>query len=129
MAGSGLRRELDSGYDEALARVVAALQSEGFGVMTEIDVRGALKRKLDVEFRPYRILGACNPSLAHRALEAGLDLGVFLPCNVVVYQADDGTSVVLAVDPVQTLAGPGRDDLRPLAEEVRGRLERVIARV
>ena len=114
-------------YDEAVARTRDELAKEGFGVLTEIDVRATLRKKLDVEFRPYIILGACNPPLAHKALSAERDIGLLLPCNVIVYESDQpGTSVVAAMDPVEALALTGNDDVRPLAEEVRGRLERVL---
>jgi uncharacterized protein (DUF302 family) len=114
-------------YDEAVARTRDELSKEGFGVLTEIDVRATLKKKLDVEFRPYIILGACNPPLAHKALTAERDIGLLLPCNVIVYEGDEaGTSVVAAMDPVEALALTGNADVRPLAEDVRGRLERVL---
>jgi uncharacterized protein (DUF302 family) len=117
-------------YEEAVARTREALQGEGFGVLTEIDVAATLKKKLDVDFRPYVILGACNPPLAHRALTAERDIGLLLPCNVVVY-ADDvpGRSVVAAMDPVEALSLSGNEGIRPLATEVRQRLERVLAAV
>ena len=114
-------------YDEAVARTRDELSKEGFGVLTEIDVRATLKKKLDVEFRPYIILGACNPPLAHKALTAERDIGLLLPCNVIVYEGDEaGTSVVAAMDPVEALELTGNADVRPLAEDVRGRLERVL---
>jgi uncharacterized protein (DUF302 family) len=122
----GIHKQLDATFDEALTRVAAALKVEGFGVLTEIDVRETLKNKLGVDFRPYKILGACNPSLAHEALSKQLDIGVLLPCNVVVYERDDGKAAVTAVDPMQTV---GRDhpELRHFAEVVRDKLERVLA--
>ncbi len=114
-------------YDAAVARIRETLGAEGFGVLTEIDVRATLKKKLDVDFRPYIILGACNPPIAHRALTAERDVGLLLPCNVVVYQGDvPGTSVVAAIDPVEQLAVTGRDDIRPLADEVKARLQRAL---
>lgn len=112
----------------ARARVAEALKAEGFGVLTEIDVRATLRRKLDVEHRPYIILGACNPPLAHRALTAERDIGLLLPCNVIVYAGDaPGTSVVAALDPVAMLGLTGRSDIAPLAEEVRQKLHRALA--
>lgn len=117
-------------FDQALARTREALASEGFGVLTEIDVATTLRKKLDVEFRPYIILGACNPALAHRALKAELDIGLLLPCNVVVYATDDpARTAVAALDPVVALSLSGNAAVRPIAEEVRGRLQRVVASV
>jgi uncharacterized protein (DUF302 family) len=122
----GIARTLDVPFEEALARVPPALGAEGFGVLTEIDVQATFKKKLDVDFRKYRILGACNPSFAHEALGHTLDVGMLLPCNVVVYETDEGT-VVSAVDPMQTMAAQGGDPaLRTIAEQVRARLQRVI---
>jgi uncharacterized protein (DUF302 family) len=124
----GLKRALTIGYDEALLKVVDALKTEGFGVLTEIDVRDTLHNKLGVEFRRYKILGACNPPLAHRALQVELDVGLMLPCNVIVYEDDAGHAVVTAIDPTQTIAAehPG---LLPIAQEVRGKLARVLERL
>jgi uncharacterized protein (DUF302 family) len=122
----GIRRTLDLGFDETLARVPEALKAEGFGVLTEIDVQATLKKKLGVDFRRYRILGACNPPFAHRALQHSLDIGMLLPCNVVVYETDEGKTVVSAVDPMQTMAAQGELAIRPLAEEVRLKLQRVV---
>lgn len=117
-------------YEAAVESTRAALAAEGFGILTEIDVRDTMKKKLDVDFRPYVILGACNPPLAHKALTAEIDIGVLLPCNVVVYAADEpGQSVVTAMDPVQALALTGNDAIGPLAAEVRTRLERVLTAV
>jgi uncharacterized protein (DUF302 family) len=124
----GFGKTLDLPYEQAVERTRAALAAQGFGVLTEIDVRETLKKKLDVEFRPYVILGACNPPLAHRALSAELDIGLLLPCNVIVYQGDDSNaSVVEVMDPVAALALTGRSDIAELATEVRGRLEKVLA--
>lgn len=115
-------------YETALERTRASLADEGFAVLTEIDVRATLRKKLDVDFRPYIILGACNPALAYRALSAERDIGLLLPCNVIVYAADEaGHSVVAAMDPVEALSLAGNDDVRPIANEVRTRLERVLA--
>jgi uncharacterized protein (DUF302 family) len=117
-------------YERAVTRVREELAKEGFGVLTEIDVAATLKKKLDVTFPPYVILGACNPPLAHRALTAEKDLGLLLPCNVVVYAGDrPGETIVAAMDPVAALELTGNPDVRPIAEEVRGRLERVLAAV
>lgn len=123
----GMRKTLAIGYDAALAKLPEALKSEGFGVLTEIDMRETLRAKLGVEFRRYKIFGACNPPLAHRALEIDLAVGVMLPCNVIVYEEDDH-AVVTAVDPMQTVAAHD-DRLRVVADEVRSRLARVIDRL
>lgn len=117
-------------YDEAVIRTREALAREGFGVLTEIDVRATMKKKLDIDFRPYVILGACNPPLAYKALSAERDIGLLLPCNVVVYAGDaEGTSVVTAMDPVEALQLTGRADIHDMAVEVRQRLERALADV
>lgn len=114
-------------YDAAVAATRDALAAEGFGVLTEIDVRATFKKKLDVDFRPYVILGACNPSLAHRALSEETAIGLLLPCNVVVYAGDDpGTSVVAVLDPEVQLGVTGRDDLKPIAAEVKAKLTRAL---
>lgn len=128
MSGIGMKRVTRWSFDQALERVPELLKAEGFGILTQIDVQGTLKQKVGVDFRRYRILGACNPSLAHRALSQVLEIGVLLPCNVVVYEGDDGMAVVHAVDPMQTLAA-ARPELAPVAGEVRERLSRVLERI
>ena len=126
----GMKKSVPFSIDEADARVRAALKEEGFGVLTEIDVRATLKKKLDVDFRPYRILGACNPQLAHQALTAEIDIGLLLPCNVVVYAGESAEeSVISVLDPEVQLAASGRTDIEPLAKEVRARMLRVLAAV
>ena len=129
MTTFGIRKPLRATYEEALSRVPEALKSEGFGVLTDIDMQSTLKQKLGVEFRRYRILGACNPPFAHEALEEDLVAGLLLPCNVVVYEGDDRRAVVMAVDPVQTVAPTGNPKLGSLAEQVRERLARAISRL
>lgn len=124
----GIRRELAIDFDQALARLPDALRSEGFGVLTEIDVSATLQAKLGVEFRRYRILGACNPALAHRALGVALEIGVMLPCNVIVYERDGGGATVVAIDPTQTIAAQ-HPELAPIAQEVGDRLGRALARL
>jgi len=114
-------------YDEVLAKLPAALATEGFGVLTEIDMHKTLRAKLGIAFRRYMILGACNPPLAHRALEVTPDAGLMLPCNVIVYE-HGGSTMVKAVDPMTTIAGHD-PKLRPIAEEVRAKLARVIERI
>jgi len=114
-------------YDRAVERAREELAKEGFGVLTEIDVKATLKKKLDVEFRPYIILGACNPPLAHQALSAEPDIGLLLPCNVIVYATDDpGRSLVAVIDPVTQLEITGNKQIGPVAEQVRGKMERVL---
>jgi uncharacterized protein (DUF302 family) len=126
IAEYALRTELALPYAEAVERVVAALKEEGFGVLTEIDVKATLKKKLDAEFREYVILGACNPPLAHKALSTELEIGLLLPCNAIVYAKDGGGSVVSIVDPISMLGVVESAELAPVAEEARARLQRVI---
>jgi uncharacterized protein (DUF302 family) len=119
----GIQREVAVPFEDAVAATREALAAKGFGVLTEIDVRATLKKKLDVDFPPYVILGACNPPLAHQALQAERAIGLLLPCNVVVHAADaPGRSVVAVLDPVAQFVITGRDDMRPLAEKVRALL-------
>jgi uncharacterized protein (DUF302 family) len=126
----GMRTTMELPFELALDRTRKALAREGFGILSEIDMATALKRKLDITFRPYVILGACNPQLTHRALTLEHELGLLLPCNVVVYADDEqGSSVVAALDPVETLSLSESEELRPLAEEIRTRLERVLKEV
>ena len=125
----GLRTTVALPYDDAVTAVRDALGREGFGVLTEIDVRATLKKKLDVDFQPYVILGACNPPLAHRALSAEPDIGMLLPCNVVVYAPPGEATVVAALDPVEQLKLSGNAAVEPVAQEVRARLERVVEAV
>ena len=123
----GFKKTLAMSPDEAEARLREALSGERFGVLTEIDVQQTLKTKLDVDMPPYRILGACAPPLAHQALTSERDIGLLLPCNVVVYQGDGpDESVVAILDPVVQLGVTSRDDIRPLATEVQGRMRRVL---
>jgi uncharacterized protein (DUF302 family) len=117
-------------YDQALERTREELSKEGFGILSEIDVAATLKNKLDVDFRRYVILGACNPPLAHRALTAERDIGLLLPCNVIVYAADeDGQSVVSAMDPEAALELTGNEEVREVARDVKARLQRVLEAV
>jgi len=120
---------LDASYEDAISKIVDALKEEGFGVLTEIDVKATLKKKLDREFRKYVILGACNPPYAHRSLEADLDVGLLLPCNVIVYETDDKKAYVAAINPVSALEVIQSEELRKIAEEVSGKLKRVIDRI
>ena len=123
----GLNVRLNTDFEEALTRVTAALKAEGFGVLTEIDVKETLKKKLDVDFRPYKILGACNPPLAYRALSAAPEAGLLLPCNVTVSFAEDNVTDVAIIDPLSMLGLVQHPDLEPIAEEARARLDRVAA--
>jgi uncharacterized protein (DUF302 family) len=119
-------KKLPVGFDEAVRRTVEALKAEGFGVITEIDVRDTLKKKIDVEFRNYRILGACNPALAHEALQLEDKVGTMLPCNVIVQDAGEGEVEVAAIDPVASMQAIDNPELKRAAEQVRAKLARVI---
>jgi uncharacterized protein (DUF302 family) len=120
---------LDTSYEDAISKVTNALKEEGFGVLTEIDVKATLKKKLDKEFRKYVILGACNPLYANRSLEADLDVGLLLPCNVIVYETDDKKAYVAAINPVSALEVIQSQELKGIAAEVSEKLKRVVARV
>ena len=122
----GLNVHVSGDFAAAVQKVTAALKAEGFGVLTEIDVKDTLKKKLDVEFRQYKILGACNPPLAYRALSAAPEIGLLLPCNVAVAEAEAGVDISL-VDPLGMLGFVGRPEIEPIAQEARARLERVAA--
>ena len=123
----GLKRALPLSVDEADRRIREELMKEGFGILTEIDVEKTLKKKTGADFRPYRILGACNPGIAHQALSAEIDIGLLLPCNVVVYESDrEGMSEVAVLDPEVQLSVTGREDLLPLARQVREAMGRAL---
>ena len=123
----GLNVRLHADFETAIARVTEALKAEGFGVLTEIDVKETLKKKIGVDFRPYRILGACNPALAYRALSVAPEVGLLLPCNVTVAQGGDGGVDVSLVDPLLMLGVAGKPELESIALEARARLLRVAA--
>jgi uncharacterized protein (DUF302 family) len=113
-------------FEQAIMLATHELQKEGFGILTQINVKDTLKNKLDVDFRPYLILGACNPQLAHKALQSEPKLGAFLPCNVVVEQLDSGQIEISAVDPIAMMASVRNHELEELADEVKEKLLRVI---
>lgn len=122
-------KTLDLSPEETEARVRDELENEGFGVLTEIDVKATLKKKLDADVRPYKILGACNPPAAHEALQAEDKIGTMLPCNVILQETNDGRTEVAAVDPVVSMQAVDNEALRPVAEKIRDRLRTVIDRV
>tara|TARA_B100001121_G_C18291293_1_gene435466 strand:+ start:115 stop:504 length:390 start_codon:yes stop_codon:yes gene_type:complete len=117
---------LNRPFDESIDAVTEALKTEGFGVLTDIDVKATMKKKLDIDYYNYRILGACNPPYAHKALEAENKIGTMLPCNVIVQEREPGHVEIAAVDPVSSMEAVNNDKLRPIADEIRQRLERVI---
>ena len=121
----GFRARLNLPYEQAIERVTAALKAEGFGVLTEINMKATLKNKLNVDFRKYIILGACNPVLANQALGEELEIGLLLPCNVIVYDDEQGGSVVSIVDPISMLGVVENPNLDAVADEARTRLLRV----
>lgn len=121
----GIRREIGLPFQDALSRTREALKNEGFGVLTEIDMKAKLKEKLDKDFREYVILGACNPGFAYEALEHDIEIGLLLPCNVIVFEGDDGT-VVSAIDPEKAMSIAGDPAIEPIAEQVGAKLRRAI---
>ena len=121
-----IKTKVDLDYHGAITKVTEELKKEGFGVLTEINVRETFKRKLGVEFRNYVILGACNPPLAHATLQADVDIGLLLPCNVIVYEDDDGEVIVAAMDPAAVLGVADNPKIESTTAEVKARVERVI---
>jgi len=121
----GFHVTVSGGFDEVIHKVTEALKTEGFGVLTTINVQAALKEKINVDRRPYTILGACNPALANQAINAEPDIGLLLPCNVLVREEEDGSITVAFMDPKAVLGLVEGDAVAPLALEVRGKLERV----
>lgn len=121
-ADYGIVRHVAVGYEEAVALAREALKEQGFGVLTEIDVKKTMKEKIDVDFKPYIILGACNPHLAHKALTAEPDIGLMLPCNVVVYEEGPGAATVEAISPMSALGVVANDTLQDVADEAQVKL-------
>lgn len=119
-------KKLDIPFEEAVAKTTEALKQEGFGILTEIDIKATLKKKLDVDFKKYQILGACNPPLAHKALTAEDHIGLMLPCNVIVQEHDNGQVEVSAVDPVASMKAVENEELGNVASKVQGLLKKVI---
>jgi uncharacterized protein (DUF302 family) len=119
-------KTLRTSFDEAIKKVTEELKKEGFGILTEIDVKETMKKKLNVDFRKYRILGACNPPFAHKALELEDKIGTMLPCNVIVQETADGQTEVAAIDPVASMQAVENIKLTRVAEEVQGKLKKVI---
>ncbi len=127
--GYAFNTVLNTSYEDAISVVTDALQEEGFGVVTEIDVKDTLKKKLDREFRKYVILGACNPPYAYQSLEADLDVGLLLPCNVIVYETDDKRAYIAAINPISALEIIQSRELKNIAGEVSEKLKRVVEKV
>jgi uncharacterized protein (DUF302 family) len=125
----GITAVLELDYEQAVQQTVAALKEQGFGVLTEIDVKATLKQKLDVDFQRYVILGACNPSLAHRALTTERHVGLLLPCNVIVYENADGTSTVSALNPMAAMTVAGNPALEEVAKTATAKLRAAVQRL
>jgi len=124
-----ISKNYDGSFDEAIQKVTDELKKEGFGVLTEIDVKDTFKKKLDIDFKKYRILGACNPKMAHQALTTEDKIGTMLPCNVIVEEHEDGTVEVSAVDPVASMQVVNNDNLKSIATQVKEMLTKVIKSV
>jgi len=122
-----IEKTINTDFDTAVSKTEETLKAEGFGVLSEINIHEKLKEKLDVDFRKYRILGACNPPKAYEALQAENKIGTMLPCNVIVQELDDGKTEVAAVDPVASMQAVENDGLKPVAEEIKNKLEKVIS--
>ncbi|MAT59434.1 MAG: hypothetical protein CMF23_15795 [Ignavibacteriae bacterium] len=122
----GFTKTVNLTYEQTIEKVTEELKKEGFGILTEIDVKETLKKKLDVDFKPYKILGACNPPFAYKALQEEEQIGLMLPCNVIVYVDDEGKTVVAAVDPVASMQAVKNDKLDEVAETIQSKLKKVI---
>lgn len=122
----GISKKVPLSYEEALAKTTDALKAEGFGVLTEIDIKDTLKKKLDVDLKPYKILGACNPPFAYKALQEEEQIGLMLPCNVIVYVNEDDETIVSAIEPISSMSVVKNKNLESIAGEVRKKLENVI---
>lgn len=125
----GIRKDVSEDYDQVLEKLPKLLEKEGFGVLTEIDVKATMKKKLDVDFRRYKILGACNPPAAHKVLRAEPEIGLLLPCNVIVYELEAGKTRVSAFDPMQMAGSQAKPEIQQAADDIRARLGRVIEAV
>ena len=123
----GFTKVVNFGYDEAIEKVTEELKKEGFGVLTEIDVKATLKKKLDVDFKPYKILGACNPPFAYKALQIEEQIGLMLPCNVIVYVNEKGETVVATINPLVSMQAVKNDKLMEVAEAIQEKLKNVIS--
>ena len=119
-------KTVEMAFDDAIVRVTEELKKEGFGVLTEVDIQATLKKKLDVDFRPYKILGACNPPFAYKALQAEQNIGLLLPCNVIVQDAGNGKTEIAAIDPLVSMSRVENPALEPVAMEIKAKLQRVI---
>lgn len=122
-------KTVELSFDDAIVRVTEELKKEGFGVLTEVDMQATLKKKLDVDFRPYKILGACNPPFAYKALQAEQNIGLLLPCNVIVQDAGNGKTEIAAIDPLVSMSKVENPALEPVATEIKAKLQRVIQNV
>ena len=125
----GMQAKMNVPYEEAIEKATAALKEEGFGVLTEIDVKATLKKKIDADFRRYVILGACNPNLAHQALQSELEIGLLLPCNVIVYETDEGQSMVSVVNPMAMMGVAESEGLQTVARQADEKLSRVVEKL
>lgn len=119
-------KTIDTGFEQAVANVTEKLKAEGFGILTEIDVKSTLRKKLDVDFRNYRILGACNPPFAYEALQAEDKIGTMLPCNVIVQETPDHTVEVAAIDPLASMQAVDNPRLRDIADQIRSKLKSIV---